>query len=73
LLIDGASRALATCLPEGPHVLLAPMDVRRYLKKLLEARFPHLVVLSYEELPAHVQVQPLGRLSLPPAAQRRSA
>jgi type III secretion protein V len=72
-LIDGASRVLAPCLPEGPPVLLAPMDVRRYLKKLLEARFPNLVVLSYEELPAHVQVQPLGRLSMQSAAQRRSA
>jgi len=72
-LIDAAARTLTPCTPEGPPVLLAPMDVRRYLKKLLDARFPTLVVLSYEELPAQVQVQPINRLGLQSSLQRRSA
>jgi type III secretion protein V len=63
-LIDSASHVLQPSRPEGPAILLTSMDVRRYLKKLLDARFPNLVVLSFEELPAHVNVQSLGRLSL---------
>jgi type III secretory pathway component EscV len=47
--------------------------VRRYVKKLLAARFPSLVVLSFEELPSHVQVQSLGRLSMQHSNLRRLA
>jgi type III secretory pathway component EscV len=48
------------------------MEVRRYLKKFLATRFPSLVVLSFQELPAHVQVRAVGRLALL-QTQRRSA
>jgi type III secretion protein V len=51
-------------------VILTSINVRRYLKKFLAARFPTWTVLSFQELPAHIQVQPVGRLSLQHALKR---
>jgi len=72
-LTAGADSVFGTQRREAPLILLAPMDVRRYLKKFLGTRFAALVVLSFQELPAHVHVQPIGRLGLLHAPQRRSA
>ena len=72
-LIDVAALVLQPSRPDGPAILIASMDVRRYVKKLLSAHFPDLVVLSFEELPAQVQVQSLGRLSLQHPPLRRLA
>jgi type III secretory pathway component EscV len=47
------------------------MDVRRYLKMFLATRFPAWAVLSLQELPAHVQVHAVGRISLQRVPQRR--
>jgi len=48
-----------------PHkpVLLTAMDVRRYVKKLIEIEFPTLPVLSYQELTEEITVQPLAKIS----------
>jgi type III secretion protein V len=70
-LINAAGQVLQPSRPNGPAILLTSMDVRRYVKKLLAARFPDLVVLSFEELPPQVSVQSLGLLSLQHAALRR--
>ena len=72
-LMAGAERALLPLRGDGTQVLLAPMDVRRYLKKFLAMRYPAWAVLSFQELPAHVQVQSIGRLALHQTSQRRSA
>ena len=72
-LLAAAESALAPVPSTGTQVLLAPMGVRRYLKKFLASRFPTWTVLSFQELPPHVQVHAVGRLGLQPAAQRRSA
>jgi type III secretion protein V len=72
-LLSAAESALSPLKTDGAQVVLAPMDVRRYLKKFLGSRFPSWAVLSFQELPAHVDVQVTGRLALQPAAQRRSA
>lgn len=48
----------------GAPVLLAPSEVRRPLRQLIAARFPRIPVLSYEELPPTLAVQPVGRLEL---------
>jgi len=45
-------------------VMLAPMDIRRFMRKIVEREFPDLAVLSYQELSAHVNVQPLDRIKL---------
>jgi type III secretion protein V len=49
--------------PRKP-VLLTSLDVRRYLRKIIEAEFQDLPVLSYQELTTEITVQPLARVSL---------
>ena len=44
--------------------LLTSMDVRRYLRKLVEAEFQDVPVLSYQELTEEITIQPLGRILL---------
>ena len=70
-LMTSAENALSPIRSEGPQVLLASMDVRRYLKRFLATRFPAWNVLSIQELPAQVQVHVVGRLSLQRTSQRR--
>lgn len=72
-LVAGAESALSGSRSDGPQIVLAPMDVRRYLKKILAARLPSLVVLSYQELPAHVQIQTVATLGLLSTSHRRLA
>ncbi len=43
-------------------VLLTSMDVRRYVRKLIEAEIEELPVLSYQELIPDISLQPLGRI-----------
>lgn len=45
-------------------VILTGMNIRRYIKKIVELEFPSLVVLSYQELAPEVRVQPVARISL---------
>lgn len=45
-------------------VLLTSMDVRRYVKKLIELEVPDLPVLSYQELTQEINIQPLAKISL---------
>ncbi|MEJ1160527.1 type III secretion system export apparatus subunit SctV [Prosthecomicrobium sp. N25] len=47
-----------------PPVILAPMDIRRFLRKIVERDFPDLAVLSYQELAPNANVQPLERIKL---------
>ena len=47
-------------------VILVPMDIRRFMRKLVERDFPDLAVLSYQELTASANVQPLERIKLNP-------
>jgi type III secretion protein V len=47
-----------------PPVLLTVIDVRRFVRKLLEQEFPDLAVLSYQEIVPEIRIQPLGRIQL---------
>lgn len=47
-----------------PPVILAPMDIRRFMRKIVERDFPELAVLSYQELAPYANVQPLERIKL---------
>jgi type III secretion protein V len=40
------------------------MDVRRYMKKLIELEIPQLTVLSHQELTEEINIQPLGRIGI---------
>jgi type III secretion protein V len=45
-------------------VLVTSMDIRRYVRKLIELELYELPVLSYQELTQEVTIQPLGRVGL---------
>lgn len=45
-------------------VLLTSMDLRRYMRKLIELELYELPVLSHQELTDEITVQPLGRISI---------
>lgn len=47
-----------------PPLLLTGMDVRRFVRKLIEGEFPDLPVISYQEIVPEIRVQPLGRIQL---------
>ncbi len=47
-----------------PPVLLTAMDIRRYLRKLIEVDFPYLPVLSVNEIIPEIKVLPLGRVQI---------
>ncbi|MCK5893923.1 MAG: type III secretion system export apparatus subunit SctV [Endozoicomonadaceae bacterium] len=49
---------------DNKPVLITSMDIRRYVRKLLEAEVYELAVLSHQELTEDITVQPLGRISL---------
>lgn len=45
-------------------VLLTSMDIRRYLRKMIEQDLYDLPVLSYQELTQEINIQPLARVEL---------
>ncbi len=45
-------------------VLLTSMDIRRYLRKMIESELYELPVLSYQELTQEINIQPLARVDL---------
>lgn len=46
-------------------VLLTSMDIRRYVRKLIELELYELPVLSHQELTEEITIQPLGKVELP--------
>lgn len=63
----GSIKSLVDQSAAGTHqpVILASMDVRRYLRKLIELELYDLPVLSHQELTEEITIQPLGRIHLP--------
>lgn len=45
-------------------VLLTSMDIRRYVRKLIEMELYELPVLSHQELTDEITIQPLGKISI---------
>ena len=46
------------------RAVLASIDIRRYVRRLIEADFYDLAVLSYQELTPEITVQPVDKISL---------
>lgn len=65
-LILQAMRNIIVPTPPGgqPPVLLTAIDVRRFVRKLIEGDFPDLPVVSYQEVVPEIRIQPLGRIQL---------
>jgi len=40
------------------------MDIRRYVRKLIELDFYELPVVAHQELTDEITIQPLGRIAL---------
>ncbi|VVE47933.1 Low calcium response locus protein D [Pandoraea iniqua] len=49
-----------------PPVLLTSMDIRRYVRKMVELECQNLHVLSYQELTPDINIQPLARIEVSP-------
>lgn len=47
----------------NPVTLITAMDVRRYLRRMIETELPELPVMSYQELATDVTLQPVARIS----------
>ena len=45
-------------------VILTQQEIRRFVRKLLETDLPQVAVLSYDELPGDLTIQPMGRAML---------
>lgn len=65
-LIMNAMRAVIVPTPVGgqPPVLLTAIDVRRFVRKLIESEYPDMAVVSYQEIVPEIKIQPLGRVQL---------
>lgn len=65
-MILHAMRTVIVPTPMGgqPPVMLTAIDVRRFVRKLIEGEFPELPVVSYQEIVPEIRIQPLGRIQL---------
>jgi len=50
-------------MPNKP-VMIVSMDIRRYVRKLIENDYYSLPVLSFQELTPQINIQPLGRVTI---------
>ncbi|WLQ16262.1 type III secretion system export apparatus subunit SctV [Hahella aquimaris] len=64
-IVDIAKRTVGDLDPGAQKVVvITSMDVRRYLRKLLERDMRQLPILSYQDLTPEITIQPLGRIAL---------
>ncbi len=45
-------------------IIITAMDVRRFVRKLIEGEFPDYAVISSQEVVPEIRIQPLGRIQL---------
>jgi type III secretion protein V len=65
LIMEAVKKSFGGAMLQAiPPVLLTSMDIRRYVKKLIETEVKALPVLSYQELTTDLTIQPLGRICL---------
>lgn len=65
LILKGMRNTITPTPPGGqPPVLLTAIDVRRFVRKLIETEYPDLSVVSYQEILPEIRIQPLGRIQI---------
>jgi len=65
LILQGVRNTVAPPPPGGqPPVLLTAIDVRRFVRKLIEMEFTDISVVSYQEVIPEIRIQPLGRVQI---------
>ncbi|HVS01991.1 MAG TPA: type III secretion system export apparatus subunit SctV [Thermoanaerobaculia bacterium] len=63
-ILEGFRRGLSGRRDGSRPIILTQMEVRYFIKRLLEYEFPNVTVLSFQELPSELQIQPVGRIVL---------
>ena len=64
-VMDAAHAQIGNLPPTAQKpVILTQGDIRRFVKRLLDYKFPEVAVLSYEQLTPEITIQPLGFISL---------
>ncbi|KVP36383.1 type III secretion system export apparatus subunit SctV [Burkholderia ubonensis] len=56
-------QSLAGQTPRDDVAVVTSMDIRRYVRRMIEERLSWLAVYSYQELNKHVELKSLGRVS----------
>lgn len=65
LILQGVRSVVAPPPPGGqPPVILTAIDVRRFVRKLIEMEFSDISVVSYQEIVPEIRIQPLGRIQI---------
>jgi len=65
LILQGIRTTVAPPPPGGQApVLLTAIDVRRFVRKLVEMEFTDISVVSYQEIVPEIRIQPLGRIQI---------
>jgi type III secretion protein V len=65
-LILQSVRTTVTAPPPGGQqpIILTAIDVRRFVRKLIELEFPDISIVSYQEIVPEIRIQPLGRIQI---------
>ena len=71
-ILDAIRREIAN-LPASAQkpVVITDMELRRFVRRMVELEFPALSVLSYQELAPELNVQPVGRITMRRPRRRR--
>jgi len=62
-LLEAFEAAIGDSSNGRPITIITQMDIRYFVRRFLEFRYPNLIVLSFQELPASQQIQPIGRVA----------
>lgn len=64
-ILDAIRKEIADQPPTAQQpVIVTDMELRRFVRKMVEIEFPNLAVLSYQELTPELNIQPIGRISM---------
>jgi type III secretion protein V len=65
LILQAIRNTVVPPPPGGqPPVMLTSIDVRRFVRKLIEMEFPDVSVVSFQEIVPEIRIQPLGRIQI---------
>lgn len=63
MIIQSFRAVIKPTPPEGhAPVIMCAIDVRRFVRKLIESEFPDVAVISSQEVVNEIRIQPLGRI-----------
>lgn len=65
LILQSVRNTVSAPPPGGQSpVILTAIDVRRFVRKLIEMEFTDIAVVSYQEIVPEIRIQPLGRIQI---------